>query len=58
MKAVVPKIESKMLMKSKVSTKTEGDKILDPKIRHDLFDKMKDSPETQLTYRRPEIQSA
>ena len=52
MKAVVPGIGSQLLRKSKVSTETEGDKILDPKIRHDLWNQMKHSPETQLSYRR------
>jgi hypothetical protein len=52
MKTVVPHIGSQLLRKSKVSTETEGPKILDPKIRHDLWDQMKHSAETQLTYRR------
>jgi hypothetical protein len=56
MKAVVPHIGSQLLRKSKVSTETEGDKILDAKIRHDLWNQMKHSPETQLTYRRQIIQ--
>ena len=52
MQSVVPKIGSQLLRKSKVSTATEGNKILDPKIRHELWNQMKHSPETQLTYRR------
>ena len=52
MKSVVPKIGSQLLRKSKVSTETEGDKLLDPDVRHALWTQMKHSPETQLTYRR------
>jgi hypothetical protein len=54
---VVPGIGSQMLRKSKVSTATEGDKILDPEVRHELHSKMKHSCETQLTYRRELIQN-
>jgi hypothetical protein len=54
---VVPGIGSQMLRKSKVSTATEGDKILDPEVRHELHSKMKHSPGTQLTYRRELIQN-
>lgn len=52
MKSVVPKIGSQLLRKSKVSTETEGAKILDHDVRHALWNQMKHSPETQLTYRR------
>lgn len=52
MKSVVPKIGSQLLRKSKVSTETEGAKLLDPDVRHTLWTQMKHSPETQLTYRR------
>ena len=58
MGSVVPGIGSQMLRKSKVSTATEGDKILDPEIRHELHSKMKHSPATQLSYRRELIQNA
>ena len=40
---VVPGIGSQMLRKSKVSTALEGDKILDPEVRHELHSKMKHS---------------
>ena len=52
MKSVVPKIGSQLLRKSKVSTETEGAKLLDAEVRHGLWNQMKHSPETQLTYRR------
>ena len=52
MKHIVPKMGSQLLRKSKISTATEGAKILDAKLRHDLWNSMKHSPTTQLTYRR------
>ena len=52
MKHVVPKMGSQLLRKSKISTATEGAKILDAQFRHDLWNAMKHSPATQLTYRR------
>ena len=57
MRTVVPHMGSQMLRKSKVSTETEGSKVLDPKIRHELWNQMKHSPATQLTYRRGIIQN-
>jgi len=57
MSSVVPGIGSQMLRKSKVSTATEGDKLLDPEIRHELHSKMKHSATTQLSYRRELIQN-
>ena len=57
MRSVVPGIGSQLLRKSKVSTATEGEKILNPEIRRELHSKMKHSPETQLSYRRELIQN-
>ena len=44
MKHIVPKMGSQLLRKSKISTATEGAKILDAKLRHDLWNSMKHSP--------------
>ena len=56
MRSVVPHMGSQLLRKSKVSTALENDKLKDPKIRHELWNQMKHSAETQLTYRRELIQ--